>query len=80
MCGVLLGNLMGGFVRAQGPYLAAIEVPRSTILMMLSFTPAGTNSAPTFTGNAGTISAETWTGNSLDNRSAFVKVIFCQKT
>jgi hypothetical protein len=45
-----------------------------------SFTPAGTNSAPAFTGNVGTIPAETWTGNNFDNRSAFVKVIFCQKT
>src|SRR5258708_3646300 len=46
----------------------------------VSFTPSGTNSTPAFTGNAGTVPAETWTGNSLDNRSAFVKVIFCQKT
>jgi hypothetical protein len=45
-----------------------------------SFTPIGTNSAPAFIGAQGTIPAETWTGNSFDNRSAFVKVIFCQKT
>jgi len=43
MCGVLIGNLMGGFfsVRAQGTYLVANEVPRNTILMMLSACPAG---------------------------------------
>jgi len=45
-----------------------------------SFTPSGTNSAPAFTGTGGTIPAETWTGTQFDNRSAFVKVIFCQKT
>jgi hypothetical protein len=46
----------------------------------VNFTPAGTNAAPAFTGTVGTVPAETWTGSSFDNRSAFVKVIFCQKT
>ena len=45
-----------------------------------SFTPAGTNSIPTFSGQAGTIPAETWTGVQFDNRPAYVKVIFCQKS
>lgn len=39
--------------------------------------PAGT---PTFTGSSGTVPAQTFTGSSFDNRSAFVKVIFCKKT
>jgi len=54
-------------------------------------TPAGTVSAPTFTGSAlgththtltptGTNSAPTFTGTSFDNRSAYTKVIFCRKT
>ncbi len=53
-------------------------------------TPAGTNSAPAFTGSAlaghthtltpaGTNSAPTFSGNSVDNRSAFIRVIFCVK-
>lgn len=37
------------------------------------------NSAPAFSGNAGTVPAEVFSGSSLDNRSAFVKVIFCVK-
>jgi hypothetical protein len=45
-----------------------------------SFTPVGTNSAPAFTGTQGTVPGEAWTGTQFDNRSAFVKVIFCQKT
>ncbi len=44
-----------------------------------AFTPAGTVSAPTFTGNSGTVPAETFTGTQFDNRSAFLKVIFCSK-
>jgi hypothetical protein len=53
-------------------------------------TPTGTNSAPAFTGVAlgshthtvtptGTVSAPAFTGASFDNRSAYVKVIFCSK-
>ncbi len=53
-----------------------------------TITPAGTNSAPTFTGSAlgthshtvtaaGTNSAPGFSGASFDNRSSFVKVIFC---
>lgn len=56
----------------------------------VSFTPAGTVAAPMFTGDAlgththtvtptGTVSAPIFTGNSADNRSAFIKAIFCRK-
>jgi hypothetical protein len=49
-----------------------------------SITPAGTVSQPTLTMNsytpAGTVTTPTMTGNSFDNRPAFVKVIFCQKS
>lgn len=45
-----------------------------------SYTPAGTINTPTFTGNALGTHNHTFTGNSFDNRSAFVKVIFCKKT
>ena len=38
-----------------------------------------TVSAQTFTGSLSTVAAPTFTGNSFDNRSAFVKVIFCSK-
>lgn len=54
-------------------------------------TPAGSVSAPIFTGSAlaththtltptGTTSAPTFTGTAFDNRSAFTRVIFCRKT
>ena len=43
-------------------------------------TSTGTNSVPAFTGNVGTVPAEIWTGNSESNLSAYVKVIFCQKS
>lgn len=55
----------------------------------VSFTPSGTNSTPALSGTSGAASAGTptgtnsapaFTGNSADNRSAFVKVIFCKKT
>lgn len=45
-----------------------------------TLTATGTNAAATFTGNAGTVPAETWTGNSFDNRSAFIRVIYCIKS
>jgi|SRR3990170_3060198 len=54
-----------------------------------SYTPAGTNSAPTLSGSSqslsggtpsGTVSQPTFTGTQFDNRSAFVRVIFCRKT
>lgn len=55
-----------------------------------TLTPAGTNSSPLFTGSAlgthqhtltatGTVSAPVFSGTSTDNRSAFIKVIFCSK-
>lgn len=40
MAGILIGNFMGGFVRAQ-TYLIASEVPRGTILLMTAACPAG---------------------------------------
>jgi hypothetical protein len=40
MVGVLLGNLLGGFVHAQ-TYLIATEVPRGTILLMAAACPTG---------------------------------------
>lgn len=54
-------------------------------------TPAGTVSQPTFSGSAlaahahsvtatGSVSQPTFSGAGADNRSAFVKVIFCKKT
>ncbi len=53
-------------------------------------TPAGTIAAPAFTGAAlpihthtataaGTVAAPSFTGAALDNRSAFVRAIFCVK-
>jgi hypothetical protein len=46
-----------------------------------TLTPAGTNSAPAFTGNSavltGSISQPTFTGSAVDPRPAFIKVIFC---
>src|SRR3990170_8381170 len=52
-------------------------------------TPAGTTTAPTLSGSSqsltggtpsGTVSQPTFTGTQFDNRSAFVRVIFCRKT
>lgn len=40
MVGVLVGNLLGGFVHAQ-TYLTAAEVPRGTILLMSTACPGG---------------------------------------
>jgi hypothetical protein len=40
MTGVLIGNLLGGFVHAQ-TYLSAVEVPRGTILLMTTACPSG---------------------------------------
>jgi hypothetical protein len=45
-----------------------------------SITPAGTINIPTFTGNALGTHNHTFTGTQFDNRSAYVKVIFCRKT
>jgi len=56
-----------------------------------SYTPTGSITAPTFTGSAlgthshtvtatGTINTPTFTGTQFDNRSAYIKVIFCKKT
>ena len=42
--------------------------------------PTGGSSVPTFAGNAGTVPAQAFTGASFDNRSAYMKVIFCQFT
>jgi hypothetical protein len=46
-----------------------------------TLTPAGTNSAPAFTGNSatltGTVSQPTFTGNAVDPSPPYVKVIFC---
>jgi len=55
-----------------------------------TLTPLGTVAAPTFTGSAlaththtltpgGTVAAPSFSGTAFDNRSAFVKVIFCSK-
>ena len=53
-----------------------------------SITPAGTiawpagvptSNALTFTGSSSTVSAQTFTGTQFDNRSAYIKVIFCVK-
>jgi hypothetical protein len=56
-----------------------------------AYTPGGSVSQPTFTGSAlgthqhtltatGTIAAPAFTGTQFDNRSAFMRVIFCIKT
>lgn len=42
-------------------------------------TATGTNSAVSAGTPAGTVSAPVFTGSALDNRSAFIRVIFCQK-
>ncbi len=42
-------------------------------------TPAGTLDSVSAGTPSGTVSQPTFTGNSTDNRSAFVKVIFCRK-
>lgn len=44
-----------------------------------STTATGTVSAPSFTGTQGTVPAQLFTGTAFDNRSAYVKVIFCRK-
>lgn len=60
-------------------------------LTMDSYTPSGTNGAPAFTGSGlavhlhaftatGTVAAPAFSGTSFDNRSAFVRVIYCRKT
>jgi len=41
---------------------------------------SGTIPAETFVGQAGTVPAETFNGTQFDNRPAYVKVIYCQKT
>ena len=43
-------------------------------------TPAGTNSSLTAGTPSGAVSQPTFTGTQFDNRSAFVRVIFCRKT
>lgn len=43
-------------------------------------TPAGTVSSDTAGTPGGTVSQPTFTGTSFDNRSAFVRVIFCRKS
>lgn len=47
-------------------------------------TPAGTVSAPSFTGTqatlTGSVAAPTFTGTQFDNRPSFVRVIFCRRT
>lgn len=43
-------------------------------------TPAGTNSSLTAGTPTGAVSQPTFTGTQFDNRSAFVRVIFCRKT
>jgi len=56
-----------------------------------AYTPVGTITAPIFTGSAlgthghtvtatGTINTPSFTGTQFDNRSAFIRVIFCRKT
>lgn len=49
-------------------------------LTMNSYTPAGTNSAPAFTGSALATHNHTFTGTQFDNRSAFMRMIFCKKS
>jgi len=67
----------GGTVPAQTFTGSALGTHSHTL------TPAGTNSAPAFTGNAavltGSNSAPGFTGTSFDNRSLYRKVIFCSK-
>lgn len=68
-------------VTSQGTIAWPAAVPTMTTA---AFTPAGTNSVPAFSGTpatlTGSVSAPTFTGASLDNRSAFTRVIFCKKT
>jgi hypothetical protein len=45
-----------------------------------TLTPAGTINAQNFAGTPGTVPAEAFSGTQFDNRSAFVKVIYCQRT
>jgi len=72
------------------PVTTATGTVSQPTLSMDSYTPTGTNSAATFTGNAlpthehevtatGTNSAPTFTGTQFDNRSGFMRVIFCKK-
>lgn len=60
----------------QGTIAWPAGVPTNSTV---SFTPTGSVAAPTFTGSSGTVSAQTFTGTQFDNRSAFVRVIFCKK-
>lgn len=66
-------------VTSQGSVAWPAGVPTNGTV---NFTPAGTNGAPAFTGNAatltGSVAAAAFTGTQFDNRSAFVKVIFCK--
>ena len=45
-----------------------------------AYTPAGSISAPVFTGTALGTHTHTFTGTPFDNRSAFVRMIVCKKT
>ncbi len=65
----------GGTVPAQTFTGSALGTHSHTL------TPGGTNSAPAFTGTpatpTGSNSTPAFTGSSFDNRSAFIRVIFC---
>jgi len=54
--------------------------PAGTLDSVSGGTPAGTLDSVGAGTPAGTVSQPTFAGNSFDNRSAFVKVIFCRKT
>jgi len=77
------GNTLSGGSRKGGTSNPASIIENGAAV-------TGTISQPTFTGNAladhqhsltpaGAISQPTFTGNQADNRSAYVKVIFCRK-
>lgn len=52
----------------------------ATVNGVALYTPTGSVTAPTFTGSVLGTHNHTFTGTQFDNRSAFIRVIFCKKT
>ena len=72
-------NPSGGVASFQKTPTGTISWPAG-VPTIGAYTPLGTINTPTFTGNALGTHNHTFTGTQFDNRSAFIKVIFCKKT
>lgn len=88
--GLVANTALGGDNAVAHPYTPSGTNSAPT-LTMDSYTPAGSNGAPAFTGAGmtahlhsftatGAVAAPAFTGTSFDNRSGFVRVIYCRKT